>query len=175
MNAFFFFTLITKVHHSNIGSVIWWKLCVIKTPVNHTEGTKNDTLITRQQWVLWLPDKDCSCVLQTKLKHPDYQPMAKESLQLAVHFLLHTYLHTKKKLRYVLTYIRPPWIMNISHKQPCLPILMCDLLQGGHGGVDGHSGGVAVEELWSMSVDGAVPGWTGGTRDDQVRAHLPAV
>lgn len=27
--------------------------------------------------------------------------MAKESLQLAVHFLLHTYLHTKKKLRYV--------------------------------------------------------------------------
>uniref|UniRef100_A0A671UUN3 Ubiquitin carboxyl-terminal hydrolase 24 n=1 Tax=Sparus aurata TaxID=8175 RepID=A0A671UUN3_SPAAU len=35
----------------------------------------------------------------TKLKHPDYQPMAKESLQLAVHFLLHTYLHTKKKLR----------------------------------------------------------------------------
>uniref|UniRef100_A0A3B4VJU6 Ubiquitin carboxyl-terminal hydrolase 24 n=1 Tax=Seriola dumerili TaxID=41447 RepID=A0A3B4VJU6_SERDU len=35
----------------------------------------------------------------TKLKHPDYQPMAKESLQLAVHFLFHTYLHTKKKLR----------------------------------------------------------------------------
>ncbi|KAM9385228.1 ubiquitin carboxyl-terminal hydrolase 24 isoform 3-T3 [Pholidichthys leucotaenia] len=35
----------------------------------------------------------------TKLKHPNYQPMAKESLQLAVHFLLHTYLHTKKKLR----------------------------------------------------------------------------
>lgn len=45
-------------------------------------------------------------VLQTKLKHPDYQPMAKESLQLAVHFLFHTYLHTKKKLRYVHTYIR---------------------------------------------------------------------
>lgn len=37
--------------------------------------------------------------LQTKLKHADYQPMAKESLQLAVHFLFHTYLHTKKKLR----------------------------------------------------------------------------
>ncbi|XP_074523460.1 ubiquitin carboxyl-terminal hydrolase 24 isoform X2 [Halichoeres trimaculatus] len=35
----------------------------------------------------------------TKLKHPDYQPMARESLQLAVHFLFHTYLHTKKKLR----------------------------------------------------------------------------
>uniref|UniRef100_A0A3B3YMA8 Ubiquitin carboxyl-terminal hydrolase 24 n=1 Tax=Poecilia mexicana TaxID=48701 RepID=A0A3B3YMA8_9TELE len=35
----------------------------------------------------------------TKLKHQDYQPMAKESLQLAVHFLFHTYLHTKKKLR----------------------------------------------------------------------------
>ncbi|XP_010778920.1 ubiquitin carboxyl-terminal hydrolase 24-like [Notothenia coriiceps] len=35
----------------------------------------------------------------TKLKHADYQPMAKESLQLAVHFLFHTYLHTKKKLR----------------------------------------------------------------------------
>ncbi|XP_026201108.1 ubiquitin carboxyl-terminal hydrolase 24 isoform X6 [Anabas testudineus] len=35
----------------------------------------------------------------TKLKHPDYQAMAKESLQLAVHFLFHTYLHTKKKLR----------------------------------------------------------------------------
>ncbi|KAK2907621.1 ubiquitin carboxyl-terminal hydrolase 24 isoform X6 [Channa argus] len=35
----------------------------------------------------------------TKLKHLDYQPMAKESLQLAVHFLFHTYLHTKKKLR----------------------------------------------------------------------------
>lgn len=30
--------------------------------------------------------------------------MAKESLQLAVHFLFHTYLHTKKKLRYVHTY-----------------------------------------------------------------------
>ncbi|XP_029904790.1 ubiquitin carboxyl-terminal hydrolase 24 isoform X2 [Myripristis murdjan] len=35
----------------------------------------------------------------TKLKHPNYQAMAKESLQLAVHFLFHTYLHTKKKLR----------------------------------------------------------------------------
>ncbi|XP_030229383.1 ubiquitin carboxyl-terminal hydrolase 24 isoform X5 [Gadus morhua] len=35
----------------------------------------------------------------TKLKHPDYQAMAKESLQLSVHFLFHTYLHTKKKLR----------------------------------------------------------------------------
>lgn len=55
-------------------------------------------------------DKICVCVfvcvLQTKLKHPDYQPMAKESLQLAVHFLLHTYLHTKKKLRYVRTHIQ---------------------------------------------------------------------
>lgn len=39
-------------------------------------------------------------LLQTKLKHPGYQPMAKESLQLAVHFLFHTYLHTKKKLRW---------------------------------------------------------------------------
>lgn len=40
------------------------------------------------------------CVgLQTKLKHPAYQAMARESLQLAVHFLFHTYLHTKKKLR----------------------------------------------------------------------------
>ena len=38
----------------------------------------------------------CVCVLQTKLKHPDYQAMAKESLQLSVHFLFHTYLHTKK-------------------------------------------------------------------------------
>lgn len=45
---------------------------------------------------------------QTKLKHPDYQPMAKESLQLAVHFLLHTYLHTKKKLRYVVNTHPPP-------------------------------------------------------------------
>ncbi|XP_076009075.1 ubiquitin carboxyl-terminal hydrolase 24 isoform X3 [Genypterus blacodes] len=35
----------------------------------------------------------------TKLKHPYYQPMAKESLQLSVQFLFHTYLHTKKKLR----------------------------------------------------------------------------
>ncbi|KAJ0032236.1 hypothetical protein NQD34_002317 [Periophthalmus magnuspinnatus] len=35
----------------------------------------------------------------TKLKHPDYQAMAKESLQLSVNFLFHTYLHTKKKLR----------------------------------------------------------------------------
>ncbi|KAK6314004.1 ubiquitin carboxyl-terminal hydrolase 24-like isoform X2 [Coregonus clupeaformis] len=35
----------------------------------------------------------------TKLKHPAYQAMARESLQLAVHFLFHTYLHTKKKLR----------------------------------------------------------------------------
>lgn len=38
--------------------------------------------------------------LQTKLKHPSYQAMAKVSLQLAVQFLFHTYLHTKKKLRY---------------------------------------------------------------------------
>ncbi|KAG9350930.1 hypothetical protein JZ751_024819, partial [Albula glossodonta] len=35
----------------------------------------------------------------TKLKHPSYQAMAKVSLQLAVQFLFHTYLHTKKKLR----------------------------------------------------------------------------
>uniref|UniRef100_A0A4W5NHA6 Ubiquitin carboxyl-terminal hydrolase 24 n=1 Tax=Hucho hucho TaxID=62062 RepID=A0A4W5NHA6_9TELE len=35
----------------------------------------------------------------TKLKHPAYQAMARVSLQLAVHFLFHTYLHTKKKLR----------------------------------------------------------------------------
>ncbi|XP_036376810.1 ubiquitin carboxyl-terminal hydrolase 24 isoform X2 [Megalops cyprinoides] len=35
----------------------------------------------------------------TKLKHPFYQAMAKVSLQLAVQFLFHTYLHTKKKLR----------------------------------------------------------------------------
>ena len=36
---------------------------------------------------------------QTKLKHPSYQAMATGSLQLAVQFLLHTYLRTKKKLR----------------------------------------------------------------------------
>ncbi|XP_015211244.2 ubiquitin carboxyl-terminal hydrolase 24 isoform X3 [Lepisosteus oculatus] len=35
----------------------------------------------------------------TKLKHPSYQAMAKESLELAVQFLFHTYLRTKKKLR----------------------------------------------------------------------------
>ncbi|XP_073790154.1 ubiquitin carboxyl-terminal hydrolase 24 isoform X4 [Danio rerio] len=35
----------------------------------------------------------------TKLKHASYQAMAKTSLQLAVQFLLHTYLRTKKKLR----------------------------------------------------------------------------
>ncbi|XP_048108000.1 ubiquitin carboxyl-terminal hydrolase 24 [Alosa alosa] len=35
----------------------------------------------------------------TKLKHPSYQAMATGSLQLAVHFLFHTYLRTKKKLR----------------------------------------------------------------------------
>ncbi|RXN05544.1 ubiquitin carboxyl-terminal hydrolase 24 isoform X3 [Labeo rohita] len=35
----------------------------------------------------------------TKLKHPSYQAMAKTSLQLAVQFLFHTYLRTKKKLR----------------------------------------------------------------------------
>nr|XP_023674608.1 ubiquitin carboxyl-terminal hydrolase 24 isoform X1 [Paramormyrops kingsleyae] len=35
----------------------------------------------------------------TKLKHPLYQEMAKVSLQLAVNFLFHTYLRTKKKLR----------------------------------------------------------------------------
>lgn len=38
--------------------------------------------------------------LQTKLKHPSYQAMAKTSLQLAVQFLFHTYLRTKKKLRW---------------------------------------------------------------------------
>lgn len=87
-----------------------------------------------------------------------------------------TYLPAHQKETQVCPHIHPTlWIMNISYKHPCLPILMCDLLQGGHGGVDGHGGGVADEELWSMSVDGAVPGWTGGTRDDQVRARLPAV
>ncbi|XP_028817088.1 ubiquitin carboxyl-terminal hydrolase 24 isoform X1 [Denticeps clupeoides] len=35
----------------------------------------------------------------TKLKHPSYQAMARVSLQLAVQFLFHTYLRTKKKLR----------------------------------------------------------------------------
>ncbi|XP_029106559.1 ubiquitin carboxyl-terminal hydrolase 24 isoform X1 [Scleropages formosus] len=35
----------------------------------------------------------------TKLKHPSYQAMAKDSLQLAIQFLFHTYLRTKKKLR----------------------------------------------------------------------------
>ncbi|TRY60346.1 hypothetical protein DNTS_013678, partial [Danionella cerebrum] len=35
----------------------------------------------------------------TKLKHPFYQAMAKASLQLAVQFLFHTYMRTKKKLR----------------------------------------------------------------------------
>ncbi|TSK58130.1 Ubiquitin carboxyl-terminal hydrolase 24 [Bagarius yarrelli] len=38
-------------------------------------------------------------VNSTKLKHQSYQAMAKTSLQLAVQFLFHTYLHTKKKLR----------------------------------------------------------------------------
>lgn len=42
------------------------------------------------------------------------------------------------------------------------------VLQGGHRGVDGHSGGVAVQEQWGVSVDGAVPGWARGTRDHQV-------
>ncbi|KAM5148138.1 ubiquitin carboxyl-terminal hydrolase 24 [Mantella aurantiaca] len=36
----------------------------------------------------------------TKLKHPNYSSMAKVSAQLAVQFLFHTYLRTKKKLRY---------------------------------------------------------------------------
>ncbi|XP_076873154.1 ubiquitin carboxyl-terminal hydrolase 24 isoform X4 [Brachyhypopomus gauderio] len=35
----------------------------------------------------------------TKLKHPCYQAMARTSLELAVQFLFHTYLRTKKKLR----------------------------------------------------------------------------
>ncbi|KAM9326707.1 ubiquitin carboxyl-terminal hydrolase 24 [Gastrophryne carolinensis] len=35
----------------------------------------------------------------TKLKHPNYSSMAKVSTQLAVQFLFHTYLRTKKKLR----------------------------------------------------------------------------
>lgn len=55
-------------------------------------------MIVSDEFCVWF-------VLQTKLKHPDYQPMSKESLQLAVHFLFHTYLHTKKKLRYVYTCI----------------------------------------------------------------------
>ncbi|KAG7316677.1 hypothetical protein KOW79_020218 [Hemibagrus wyckioides] len=38
-------------------------------------------------------------VNSTKLKHQSYQAMAKTSLQLAVQFLFHTYLRTKKKLR----------------------------------------------------------------------------
>lgn len=43
--------------------------------------------------------------LQTKLKHPSYQAMAKTSLQLAVQFLFHTYLRTKKKLRWDATFV----------------------------------------------------------------------
>ncbi|XP_040263748.1 ubiquitin carboxyl-terminal hydrolase 24 isoform X2 [Bufo bufo] len=35
----------------------------------------------------------------TKLKHPNYSSMAKASAQLAIQFLLHTYLRTKRKLR----------------------------------------------------------------------------
>lgn len=62
------------------------------------------------------------CALQTKLKHADYQPMAKESLKLAVHFLFHTYLHTKKKLRYVPTCSLTA-VMNICHTQQCNPLI----------------------------------------------------
>ncbi|XP_040216793.1 ubiquitin carboxyl-terminal hydrolase 24 isoform X1 [Rana temporaria] len=35
----------------------------------------------------------------TKLKHPNYSSMARVSVQLAIQFLFHTYLRTKKKLR----------------------------------------------------------------------------
>ncbi|XP_075688794.1 ubiquitin carboxyl-terminal hydrolase 24 isoform X3 [Rhinoderma darwinii] len=35
----------------------------------------------------------------TKLKHPNYSSMAKVSVQLAIQFLFHTYLRTKRKLR----------------------------------------------------------------------------
>ncbi|KAM3914119.1 ubiquitin carboxyl-terminal hydrolase 24 isoform 1-T1 [Leptodactylus fuscus] len=35
----------------------------------------------------------------TKLKHPNYSSMAKASAQLAIQFLFHTYLRTKRKLR----------------------------------------------------------------------------
>ena len=49
--------------------------------------------------------------------------MAKESLQLAVHFLFHTYLHTKKKLRYVnihtckhrSTSVNTPWEASVLY------------------------------------------------------------
>ncbi|XP_051788643.1 ubiquitin carboxyl-terminal hydrolase 24 isoform X2 [Erpetoichthys calabaricus] len=40
-----------------------------------------------------------SSVNATKLKHVSYQAMAKVSLELAIQFLFHTYLRTKKKLR----------------------------------------------------------------------------
>ncbi|KAG2461370.1 UBP24 hydrolase, partial [Polypterus senegalus] len=40
-----------------------------------------------------------SSVNATKLKHLSYQAMAKVSLELAIQFLFHTYLRTKKKLR----------------------------------------------------------------------------
>lgn len=46
-------------------------------------------------------------VFQTKLKHPSYQAMAKTSLQLAVQFLFHTYLRTKKKLRWDTAFVYP--------------------------------------------------------------------
>lgn len=51
---------------------------------------------------LYLPYSNFSFILffQTKLKHPSYQAMAQTSLQLAVQFLFHTYLRTKKKLRW---------------------------------------------------------------------------
>lgn len=48
------------------------------------------------------------------------------------------------------------------------PAAVCHLFQCGHGGVDGHRGGAAVQESRGVSVDGAVPGGTGGTRDHQV-------
>lgn len=47
---------------------------------------------------------------------------------------------------------------------------VCRLFQRGHGGVDGHRGGAAVQESGGVSVDGAVPGGTGGSRDHQVCA-----
>lgn len=73
-----------------------WNPCFQVKAINHTEGLYST--IVSDEFCVWF-------VLQTKLKHPDYQPMSKESLQLAVHFLFHTYLHTKKKLRYVYTCI----------------------------------------------------------------------
>lgn len=49
--------------------------------------------------------------------------MAKESLQLAVHFLFHTYLHTKKKLRYVHSYCTSSWLYS-QYQNVCSTVLM---------------------------------------------------